>query len=388
MKAMMTMTPTCTMRTSLAGVIVLMLLQAVTHRAFAAAQPPLPGSCLTDLYSIPVFLLANDAGARDELSQLGQKHFNEALTEARQSAAAAKTARECANDINQYLRAWRKGHLWVDLSPRVTGAEDSKPKAAAPESSEDPTYRERSPKTILITVPTLEYPTRSKLQALLEEHREALMSHPNWIIDVRDNGGGTDESFQPLLPWLMPDGTVTVGILWFSTPANIQGWRDMCAIAAPGDKACEEFSSSVIDRMEKVPAGTWAPADDHGGIFYGRVDSVEQHRPSRVAVLIDHPCAGSCEQFVLTVRQSFSVKLIGRRTFGSLDYSNLVPHTLPSGGLTLWYATSRTLRIPEDPVDVAGIIPDIYLPPEKAPTAKNDEVRRVQNWLEGGSLAP
>jgi C-terminal processing protease CtpA/Prc len=107
-----------------------------------------------------------------------------------------------------------------------------------------------------------------------------------------------------------------------------------------------------------------------------------------VAILIDGGCASSCEQFLLTTRQSFNVKLIGRRTYGSLDFSNLRPFALPSGERLLWYATSRSLRIPDLPVDLAGIPPDIYLPLAKGDHAKEEEVNRVQSWLEGGSLAP
>ena len=110
-------------------------------------------------------------------------------------------------------------------------------------------------------------------------------------------------------------------------------------------------------------------------------------RPSRVAVLIDHDCGSSCEEFALVARQSFQVKLIGRRTYGSLDYSNLRPFELPSGQRRLWYATSRSKRIPGNPVDIAGVPPDIYLPRETGAGADRDEVLRVQRWLEGGSLA-
>jgi hypothetical protein len=388
MKSMMTKVPGYIRRTALSASLALMLLPGIAQRALAAV-PRSAGSCLTDLEAIPAFLLTNDAGARDELAQLGQKHFDDAMAEARESAASAATPDECVKAINPYLRAWRRGHLWVDLAPQAQapGPKDYRPQTA-PNSFGDPTYRELSPKTILLTLPTFEYPVRDKLEALLKEHRKGLVKHPDWIIDVRDNGGGTDASFQPLLPWLTPGGMVTVGMLWYSTPANVQDWREMCRTTAPGNKECEEIADSVIDRMKKVPAGSWAPAGDHGGISYWYADSVEQHRPGRVAVLIDHPCASSCEQFVLTVRQSFAVKLIGRHTFGSLDYSNLVPRTLPSGNLRLWYTTSRSLRIPDDPVDVAGISPDLYLPLGRGPTAKDDEIKRVQNWLEGGSLAP
>jgi hypothetical protein len=52
------------------------------------------------------------------------------------------------------------------------------------------------------------------------------------------------------------------------------------------------------------------------------------------------------------------------------------------------YATSRSLRIPDQPVDLAGISPDIYLPLAAGDHAKEEEIVRVQSWLEGGSLAP
>ena len=39
------------------------------------------------------------------------------------------------------------------------------------------------------------------IEALLRKQRAVLLSHPNWIIDVRDNDGGADGSYAPLLPW-------------------------------------------------------------------------------------------------------------------------------------------------------------------------------------------
>jgi hypothetical protein len=45
------------------------------------------------------------------------------------------------------------------------------------------------------------------------------------------------------------------------------------------------------------------------------------------------------------------------------------------------------LRIPDQPVDLAGIAPDIYLPLAPGEHAKEEEVVRVHSWLEGGTLA-
>ena len=190
----------------------------------------------------------------------------------------------------------------------------------------------------------------------------------------------------------MPDEFATAGAEILATPANIEGWTRICALDAPGDPECEKSLSDSIARMRKAAPGTYVAMEDSGAMSYGRAERLEPHRPSRVAILIDGGCGSACEEFVLEARQSFTVKVIGQHTFGSLDYSNLRPHDLPSGRRRLWYATTRSSRIPSLMVDIAGVPPDIYLPAQAGDEAghdpKSEVVQRVQNWLEGGSLAP
>jgi|SRR5471032_213815 len=150
---------------------------------------------------------------------------------------------------------------------------------------------------------------------------------------------------------------------WLSTPANIEGQEKVCALLAPGDQSCATFSAQAVAKMRSVKPGNYAPQNDDGVISYTRLSPPELHQPARqparVAVLVDNACASSCEEFLLAARQSFHVKLIGRNSYGALDYSNLRRHTLPSGVRQLQYATSRA-----------------------------QEIVRVQHWLEGGSLRP
>ncbi len=146
--------------------------------------------------------------------------------------------------------------------------------------------------------------------------------------------------------------------------------------------------SDGVARMRKAAQGTWVSEDGSSAMSYSRLERLEPRRPSRAAILIDGGCGSSCEQFALEARQSFSVKLIGQHTSGSLDYANVRPHDLPSGLRRLFYATTRSTRIPGLMVDVAGIQPDIYLPVEAGDDARKEEVSRAQSWLEGGSLAP
>jgi len=355
------------------------------------AQGPSAIACTKDLEYIPGFLLENDTGARDRLAQLGQKYFDDALAEAKSAASQIRGNPSCEPIIRRYLRAWRRGHLGVEeitAAPAATAPQQSAEDVSAQHLKYAPAIEILSTKTLRLTLKSFEPYNRDPLIALVKAHHRDLEGHPNWIIDVRGNGGGSDSSYKPLMPWLMPDDVASANTEILVTPANLEGWTRACALYAPGDPECEKSLSDSIARMRKGAPGTYVAMDDGGAMTYDRVKPLEPHRPSRVAILIDGGCGSSCEEFVLEARQSFNVKLIGQHTFGSLDYSNVRPHDLPSGRRRLWYATTRSARIPGLMVDVAGVPPDIYLPLEKGEDAKNEEVRRVQSWLEGGSLAP
>lgn len=345
-------------------------------------------SCLKDLEVIPPFLLENDTGAKDELAALGQAHFDAAMAKAREGAAEAGDVASCDKVLNGYLKAWRKGHLWVDDVQPAPANGSPEATEANLKTSRLPTIKLLSKKTALLTIPTFAGQYRDALVKLLAQQHRQLAMRANWIIDVRDNDGGDDTTFYPLLPWLMADEQEQVGAAWLVTAANIEGQAKACALFAPGDKDCEESVAEAVKRMQAAPSGSYVQMEDGPPIHFLRTEKLEPHRPGRVAVMIDSHCGSSCEEFLLAVRQSFTVKLIGRRSHGSLDYSNLRPRLLPSGQRMLMYAISRTNRLPGLPVDVAGIQPDILLPDPSDKKAREDEVLQVQRWLEGGSLAP
>jgi C-terminal processing protease CtpA/Prc len=94
-------------------------------------------------------------------------------------------------------------------------------------------------------------------------------------------------------------------------------------------------------------------------------------------VLIDG-AASSAEQFLLLARQSHKVTLFGKRnSAGVLDFANVVGMPTPSGRYQVYWGTSRSLRVPDDPVDPDGITPDIRIP-EKV----DDPVAFAKAWLD------
>ncbi|WP_394781449.1 S41 family peptidase [Undibacterium sp.] len=360
--------------------------------AVAADTPS--ATCANDLEDMAAFLPINDSGAAAARQHHGAA-INAALKLARKDAAAVTDRASCDATLSTYLRAWRPGHLSLGPWPRnmAAPAASSSPEKTeagqeATQAAADPflsTMKVLSKTTLLLTLPTFRDSYRADIESLLKKNRSALEEHPNWIVDVRSNNGGSDSSYSPLLPWLTSGGFAVQNAEWLSTPENLHAQETICSVT--GDKAsCDEFLAPVIDALRDTPAGHYTLAKGATAISYGVAVNLEKHRPKHIAVLIDRACGSSCEQFLLTVRQSQSVKLLGRPSSGQLDVSNLRPHLLPSGNRALLYATSRSSRLPDMPIDQIGVQPDILLPRTADAAATDNEVRRVQRWLEGGSL--
>lgn len=353
--------------------------------SFSLVADEAANDCVEDLVYLPDFLLKNDAGARDRVSQTGADFLAKALDKAREEAADARTERACNAAITAYLRAWRKGHLAVQ--PINSDSGDRRIPVGNPEQDYQPLIQFLSDDTVLLKIHSFHPVAGNRLQQALQEHGEALGSRQNWIVDVRSNHGGSDSAYIPLLPWLLSGDIAEVQLEFLATGDNVDSTLKLCELYAPGDKDCEEFVKPIVGTMLMARPGSFVRIAQDEVVFISVPESPHEN-PRRVAVLMDEDCVSSCEQFLLTVRQSFRVKLLGRNSGGNLDYSNLRPHLLPSGKRQLLYATSRSYRLPGMPVDLAGIMPDIYLPKPKNKQEWDEEVLRVKNWLEGGSLAP
>ncbi len=83
--------------------------------------------------------------------------------------------------------------------------------------------------------------------------------------------------------------------------------------------------------------------------------------PKNVGIIQNQNNGSTDEQFLIEAKQSRKVKTFGRTTAGMLDVGNLNKATSPSGEFALWYALSKSLRIPEMIIDDIGVQPDYYI---------------------------
>jgi len=223
--------------------------------------------------------------------------------------------------------------------------------------------------TLLFKVPTMSDQYWKVMDSLVKAEKKLLGKTPNWIIDCRDNGGGSDITFKPLLPYL------------YTNPVKL----DRIQILATADNA-EKFA-----KLKKDKSLPWINRRYYGylasklkrrnGSFVGNSGTFTYRlfktaaTPQKVVILTDRGCASSCEQFILYAQQSKKVTLMGEPTGGVLDFGNLHNMAFPCGNWSIWYPTSRSNRVPAGKgIDNVGIAPNVPL------TDKNAD------WVEAARL--
>jgi hypothetical protein len=231
-----------------------------------------------------------------------------------------------------------------------------------------------SPDTLWLRIPDFNESRAKPLRDLLTENAAALASSKNLVIDLRNNGGGSDFVYEPLTPLLYSRPIYLVGVEMRASADNIalrKQYAEKIRTEAPEIAA---FLDRQAARMSEKP-GAFVPGDD--AVFeVKRLETVLPF-PKRVAILVDN-AASTGEQFLLEARQSRKVTLFGKEnSAGVLDFANVVGMPTPSGRFQVSWATSRSMRLPGDPVDPDGIAPDIRIPADEA-----DPVAYAQRWLE------
>jgi hypothetical protein len=211
-----------------------------------------------------------------------------------------------------------------------------------------------------LQIGTFEEWNARNIDSVMTHHRDFLKSAPSWIIDVRGNGGGSDFSFRPLIPYLYTGPISVIGTDVLATEENIENW----SVLLNNPHIPEDVMALLREIMEKMEAhkGEFVSIVDDTTITFDEVKTY----PQRVVVLVDGNCASSTENFLLAAMQSEKVTVMGQPTAGVLDYANMRSADFPCYSLRLEYATTRSRRIDIGKgIDNKGIAPDIVLDPGK-----------------------
>lgn len=221
-----------------------------------------------------------------------------------------------------------------------------------------PVASQISDKTFLLRIPTFSGTQKKYIDSLITRYHNSIAKTENLIIDIRNNGGGSDGSFQKLLPYLYTNPIRTIGVDYLSTPLNN---KRMEFIIGSGDFSAEdkEWAKKGLQKLN-ANIGRFVNLADDDKVEIYKMDSITAY-PKNIAILINENNGSTAEQFLLTAKQSRKVKLFGTTTAGVLDISNMYYVESPCKTLRLGYSLSKSRRIPGMAIDAKGIQPDYYI---------------------------
>ncbi len=214
-----------------------------------------------------------------------------------------------------------------------------------------PLFYELSENTTILKIPSFNADQKEKIDKEIEQNRATILSHKNLIIDLRNNGGGIDNSWKEIIPFIYTNPIKTFGVEWLSTELNRKQISKLFS-----------FIQRLFDRkfFKKLEANDGKFVVVRDSIYITELDKVLPN-PKNVIIVVDEICASSVEQFLLSAKQSKKVQIYGKQTFGALDVSNVTSVSSPSGCFELGYCLTRTLLSEKDRIDDVGIKPDVEI---------------------------
>lgn len=244
------------------------------------------------------------------------------------------------------------GPFLVKIYPETPGAVDA---AAYQESlNTEVRVKKLDPRTLLLQIPSFAPVNGAAIERAIEDNREKISKTPNLILDLRGNPGGSDHTFQPLLPFLYTQRVQVGGFDLYATEDNARFYDEMAADPNRPEEQKERLRKTAAEMRANL--GKLLPGEDPSF----ELETVLPN-PKRIALLVDRGCMSSCEGLLDIARQSGKVKVYGENTFGAFDYGNINVVRTPCQDYAMAYGTARK-RGRQGSVDLTGFAPDVRIP--------------------------
>lgn len=305
-----------------------------------------PCNCAENFEFVFPKIKNNYAGWKDK-TMVDPTGFDQFTTQQGQKAQSETEKNECYKIIQNWLSYFRDHHTHLyahdvpdTLNEKVT--------------SNRTELKSINKSTLYFRLPTFNHQEKNVIDSLIESNLDQILETPYLILDVRNNGGGSDITYAGLIQFLYTNKITIVNNSIWSSEDNIQKFKNILNDSAYPESG-KGYIRNLVVRLEKNPK-TFVKKEDY--VIRNKAVLAE---PKKIIVLIDRGCASSCEEFVLLVRQSKKVTLMGENTMGALDYANVHHLELPFPEWGLQYATSRSNRLPKFPIDNIGIAPSVKI---------------------------
>lgn len=262
----------------------------------------------------------------------------------------------CIEVLNGYLSFFKDEHIFLETiaknNPEVTNANNKEEKGEIEAQL-------LNSGIFYLKISSFRYENIIPVKELLEKNKKQIEQSRALIIDVRDNFGGTDDVYQPLLPYILTNPLRIMNVEFLSTPTLINGlW----------DYALQNIHKDSVNAIQQIEDGLREYKENPGKfvLYNGKkvtIDTIKLNpkSPEQIIILANKNVASAGENFLFSSRQSKKVKILGTPSMGVLDYGSIREFKFGCDNFRLYLPTYRSARLPQYPIDNIGIQPDVYL---------------------------
>lgn len=234
-------------------------------------------------------------------------------------------------------------------------------------------FKALSDSTNYLRIPTFDPAYAKQIDSVVLSNIAAIKLKPNLIIDVRNNGGGSDRSYRALLPLLYDKPVVTDPItacVWVSK--NNFKYYDATKYDYAATKQDSLAEANYVERLRPY-AGMFTPAKFSS-------DTLEKvyGYPKKIGVLINRWCASSTEGFTIVAMESKKVQTFGENTNGMLSYGDWRRVDVPDLPIFITLTTKKMVFVNGADIESVGIKPDFLLDSENEPNWIKETIKIVE----------
>ena len=263
----------------------------------------------------------SDAGFDYAVDIKGKEAYEKHTAEKQAESKPITLSNDCVKLVNEWLSFFRKSHIgFFPNQPTFSDDINSYDKFA---------IEKLSNKTMYIKIKSFSGDISQQIIACMIKTNDFVISNtPNLIIDLRGNGGGKLDAWNPLRKYL------------YSKPVY----------SFPGNSLTTDLPGLNREDVQKYPES--------------------------IVILSDHGTGSASERFIIYAKQSNKVKVMGQKTAGAEEVGNCLFTESPDKQFLLRYGTSMNPHAKYTQYLDYGIQPDIFL------TEYVDWIDLAQKYLE------
>ena len=217
--------------------------------------------------------------------------------------------------------------------------------------------------TNYIYIPTFNVNWFEKISEFYNNNDSLIQSKPYLIIDVRNNGGGSDACVEPLLKYIYTKPFYGDNVDVYSTKENlrksIEWYEQNRNDTINFDKTFFKEITDEIESMKSVPNKTFITRSKGEQI---KLDTILK-KPSKIAIITNKHCASSCETLLFWAIESDKTIIVGENSGGYVGYGEISEVKTPNFNFALGCTMTRYNKQRE--LEVIGISPKYYLTNDK-----------------------